>query len=443
MATELYITYGSTTVYLDRTNKTLLKYRPNAPKDDEVEDLTDHAEVVCSTSTKDELINAIELALIQARRYEKRAQGDRVYINFKPDGQTDIWRSPLIGGRVTLDDAALDWMWTSDNVKVIVALQRKPWFEGPEEQLDLYNGNAVGGSTTGKVYNCNDGTGTSPNKKNNWLQILNEDIEGILPARCRLELTNTYSSAIRNNEIWIGLNAFADPENFIHHIEAEDAWQPSNDTANGNASGGYYNYNTTGGDVAFKAFEITLSSSFMSKMKGRSFRLLASNDILSNSGVYVHCRTLFPTEPGITILEQGSEYLLDTRDTQDIGTLKLPPWVEKASTQSALSLQIWARKTGGCTYYLDAVHFMPLDSFRVLWPKGYGQPQNYTIVDDSIEDMIYTTSGTAVTGHYIGYGRPFELFPGQDNFLYFLWNPGTILRTMEVEVYYRPRRYTV
>ena len=55
------------------------------------------------------------------------------------------------------------------------------------------------------VYNTNNGTGTAPNKRVNYVGIAGANVAGSIPTPPRIEITNTYSSGTtRLSNFWIG-----------------------------------------------------------------------------------------------------------------------------------------------------------------------------------------------------------------------------------------------
>lgn len=160
MATILNIVHGSTTIQLNAGTYALLEYTPRTPDEREIvvetafndggerpvaayRNVTEVARVAllgdgAATALRTAKA-AIDLALSLARRRQQRGLGDRVYVEYRPDGYTETYRCEVLGGRVELADEALGWQWADRNIEILIGWQRRFYWEGPETQLPLTN----------------------------------------------------------------------------------------------------------------------------------------------------------------------------------------------------------------------------------------------------------------------------------------------------------------
>lgn len=156
MATILNIVYGSTTIQLNAGIYVLLDYTPRTPEEREIvvetafadggerpvaayRNVSDVARVALlgdgSASAVRTAKAAIDQALSLARRRQQRGIGDKVYVEYRPDGYTETYRCELLGGRVELADEALGWQWADRNIEILIGWQRRFFWEGPEAQI--------------------------------------------------------------------------------------------------------------------------------------------------------------------------------------------------------------------------------------------------------------------------------------------------------------------
>lgn len=448
MTITLDIVAGATTVNLNSGGKLLMKY---VPKTDErgLGTIVESAEIFISgTSVSDFLSKreAIETLLAQAAEYQETKRGDRVYLHFLPDGASDTRRSEILRGHLVLDEQALEaWQWGSRRVRANVVYERRGYWEAASESvLGLTNGNGSGVTAGLKVYNCNDGSGSSPNKRNNYVEISGASVVGNLPADCRILLTNTYNDSARLNNVWVAHNVYSDPSNFQHFLEGEAVSYGGTNGASASYSGGYYRQFTWTGDYQQIIARWLLDTTFLNRAGGRWFKLLAGFAGVV-SGIKLQAKLTFPAGTPLTVVSSSQEVTLSDKKIQDIGTLQIPPWLPGETNFAPIDLSLYARKTGGGSFSLDYLQISPLDSYRILTPRGYGAAYNVSICDDGMGQVTWTSgwAGGGITGHYTGVGERVRLFPGRTQRLIFLQRNTSgnipIDATMSVRVFYRAR----
>lgn len=467
MAHLLRVTDGTTTVNLTGGPIYLREYVPQSPNISTVEfvswsmydggdifsvtrrNVTEPAQVTVIGSTNDEAreqVRALEALFLQAEEYQRSKKGNRVWVEFQPGQSGDIYRSEILYGKVEPGSETLHLHWPEAAIECAVIWRRRFFWEGPEEELPLTNG---GGSGSGgrTIYNHDDG-GTG---HDNWVEIDGDDVGGVLPAPIRLEITNTYNFSTRSYDFFIGHNVFSSPGSLSHILEAEDADSKGTDYSDAIYSNGARNAFTWSGDTQSNLWRWDLSPSLLNACAGHHFRLIAKFSTAPSSSTKLQAALYFPSGVPLTKIAESAEVALSsTAQTQEIGALQIPPWLPGETDQASISLLLKGRREGGGTLYLDFLQLTPMDSYRVLSPKGYGAAYLVRVVDDGIEKTLWTDgwAGGGKTGHYIGYGRTVHLWPGRDQLLYFLvTNNSTSLdeidRTHSVRVYYRPRRVTL
>jgi hypothetical protein len=447
----LSIVYGSTTIDLDTSSTVLLQFTPKPPAGKE--SISETAEVLitgANVAAVSSQISAIQTAFWQAKNYQDTKRGERVYVHFLPSGASDTRRAEILNGRLVMDNDALQAVqWGAKKVQAAVIWERVPFWESTTETaIPISNGNGTNTTSGLNVFNCNDGTGTSPTKKNNYVDIGAGVILGNAPAPFRIEMTNQYNSASRLYNIWLAHNVFSSPTNFQHILEAESVSYGlgGGNSASSGYSGGYTRSFVWAGDVQTGIARWALDATYLSRAAGQWFKVLAAFASSPGSGIKLQCKVTFPSGTPLTEVSASQEITLNAfAQMQDIGTLQIPPWLIGETSLEPVDLMIYARKVGGGSIGLDFVQITPLDGYRILVPRGYGAAYQVRVADDGMSGQVWTDgwSGAGKTGHYTTVGDKLQLLPGKAQRLYFLQNSDTggisISRQLSVKLYYRPR----
>ena len=77
-------------------------------------------------------LQRIDWLFAEARIRQESGRGNRVWVEFSPDGSETFYRSELLDGRIALDDAALGWGWTAEILRAQITWTRRFFWEGPE-----------------------------------------------------------------------------------------------------------------------------------------------------------------------------------------------------------------------------------------------------------------------------------------------------------------------
>jgi hypothetical protein len=372
--------------------------------------------------------------------------GNRVWVKYRPSASGDTYRSEILYGKIEpVKETGSSAHWADVAIQVLIVWRRRFYWEGAEAELPLANGNGSG--TGGRtIYNHDDGDAGD----DNYVAIDGDDVEGVISAPIRLEMTNTYNVSARDYRFYVGLNAFSYPGSLDHILEAEDAAYVNGTTpASGSASGGYYAALSWGGDTETLLIRWALSTSLLSACAGNYFRLLARFTSNPTSGIKITPKITFPTGTPLTVVGESQEASLNTRELQDLGALQIPPWLVGETDLMGVDLCLYGRNTGGGSLNLDFVQLTALDGWRRLVPQGYGAAYLRRVVDDGIDGKLWVDTGASTdrAGYYIGYGRQIHVWPGRDQRLYVLVSDDSgdaeIERTHSLRAYYRPRKLTV
>lgn len=447
MAHTLDLVYGSTTISLGNY---LLDYSPSSLSLEEVLGnpdavITEQIEVgPLPTAT----IQAVQAAFAQAWLRKKKRIGDKVYLQLTPQGGS-LQRTEITpGSLVKHNENVLGYEWIASAVTGFLTLTRRPWWERARAELQLDNGSAGGPATGGvTVYNHDDGGAGH----DNWVSIAAAQVTGAIPAPVELQITNTHNVSPRAYNLHVAHNVLSDPANLTHILEAENAstvYGGGSTTVSAASSNGNYVAHTWASSAETVMFQWTLSTALLNACAGNRFRVLARFATDAPSGLKARLKVLFE----VTTLWEGPQYLMNAgvgSFFQDLGVVRLPPALVGTGNQYPLYLNLYYEKSGGGTANLDFLALVPLDGYRKLEPRGYGIGYNVRLVDDMIENYLYT-DGWATSGktpHYVGFGDPIMLWPGRDQRLYFYADKSSggtdIDQTFSVRAYLRPRLLTI
>jgi len=464
---ELRFTDGVTTIRILPTGgeAVLKRYTPQAPEIDPVDtggatmdggerplapyrNVSEQIDLVWegTPAAQRASIKALNLLLQTARRYQRTGMGPRVYVEFRPDDAEDWWRSEVLSGRALVDDADLDFdlQLVTEGLEGLVVYTRRFYWEGPEAQIPLTNGNGTDDIAGLTVYNHDDGDAGD----DNYVAIAAAAVAGDLPAPPRLEMTNTYNSATRADRVFVGHNAYSAPATLTHILEAEDA-SGGTPTAHATASAGEYNALSWAVTTETQLLDWTLSTAMLNALAGNYAHLLLR---LYNTTIYTDLWLRVRIKFEVSTIWEGPALLARAnRILQDLGTVQLPPYLLGAGDLYPLHLVLYGTRAQAGTHTLnvDFLQVAPADGWRKLQPKGYGLGYEARLMDDMIGGALYTDSWATAgkVGNYIGYGGAIMLAPGRAQRLYFLWDTTVggagIDRTLSVKAYYRPRRLTL
>lgn len=135
-------------------------------------------------------IETITKALMQARRYEEDREGNPIYLYGRKQA-ADAWlRTRLRGGM--LEDYDIDAAISSGATRVMLTVERQNFWEGTTLiSVPITNLNGTDNVSGLNVFNSNDGSGTAPNKRCNYVEIDGDDIDGDIPAAVRLAISGS------------------------------------------------------------------------------------------------------------------------------------------------------------------------------------------------------------------------------------------------------------
>jgi len=434
MTQALRITDGTTTVMLSSTNMVTIHYLPQVSSQ---KDITETAEIIFTTSIALERadINSLNRLFEQARRYQLLRIGSAVYVEYKlVDTDADYYRSEIKDGRIVLEiGRRASIIWT-----------REAFWEGPETQIPLTNGNGTNNITGLTVYNHDD----ADVGHDNYVSIAAVDVVGDLPAPPRLEIKNNYDSTTRAANMFVAHNVNSNPGTLAHILEAESATGGTT-TENANSSGGYDKALSWEVTTETQLLDWTLSTAVLNACAGNFFRLLIR---LATGLAYSDLWLKVKIKMGLTVIWE-SEWILAPNGFSlfELATAQLPAYLAGAGDIYPAHLVLFGKRNAAGTHYLnvDYMQLSPLDGWRKLQPQGYQLGYLARLMDDMIDDYLYTDSWDTPGkfGNYYSASAPLALIPNKLQRLYFLHDTGggssAIARTLGIKVFYRPRRCSI
>ena len=437
MAHALSITDGTTTFSLSTTNCVLRQYTPAEPQAGEPT-VTETIDVMFYAATVAAMRTAIDIlqALLDAaRRRQAWGVGAVVYLLYQPDGDATAWRSRIIDARLEYNEDTLR-AWGQAKLPASLLIEREPDRWGSLTQISLTNVNGSN-NTSGLTVN-NHYTGSA----SNYVQIAGASVTGSLPSPVQLELTNNTGGSVTYYEMLLSSNAFNDPANFTHLLQAETVLA-SGGSAQSDATcsnGQYVGWSFTGSNSQ----QYTLSAAFLQKAQGYVFHLLARfRTVTARAFVRPHIYDA----TGTYALWTGDEVELPliSPAIADLGVVPLPPGGYSAAWGALRLYLAWRAEGAVGAVDTDYLAFFPANTFRrlrVLPAVANGA----TVVDDGIEGRAYTRASGAELAGVQPSGMPLLVWPGLAQRIYFAWSladmSAPITQTFSVKAWYRPRRYT-
>lgn len=449
MTHEITLTDGTTSIALFNLLATFPTEWLLAAADGDAETVGEAIGLLVRAASKtalQTLVRSIDRLLDDAARRTRTQAGARVFLTVKWDGEADTWRSEVLGGRLEMANAAAQWGRLA--LDGTLAITRRAFWEGPETQLPLTNGNGTNNTSGLDIFNCSDGSGTSPNKRHNYAQIAGADVAGSSPAPLKIELKNATGNTMLISNLYLTCNAHCDPVNLAHMIEAESRAYGGTVQADSACSGGskamLVSY-VSGAQIYWN-----LTETIISKTAGAWVRLLLA--LRSRTATQVETvQADLRDSTGVNVRFRGPEVPINRPSVTgnllvDLGSFPLPP----GGADVYERVQLWLTfrlASGTASTALDFVQIAPLEAYRHVQTVSGGILPNDVIVDDGIDGLSY--------GTFNGYKGPFargvsgvlQVWPGRVQRIYVLADydgaPFAITDRWKVRAWYRPRRLSL
>jgi hypothetical protein len=465
----LKLTWNADTINLNSGGcRVLDKWYPRAGRSDEPwveEEIT--VQYTGTTAAARALEQKIEKWLDMARNSGKLNPRDKlVYIEFAPDETESTWRSQVRDGLVSLTSRMMK-TWNNGRLELRLVIQRMNWWEGAAAAMPLTNGNGTDVSVGINVYTCSaDASGSSPNKRNDWVKIKAADVTGDLAGslQARLMMNGSAGAGPVFNKVFMGLSkdlvgSGGDPGGNIETFADTDAGS----TANAAASGGQYYAITLGTSATVEArFEITPTY-----LNGRWTRFLLRTYQPAPDGTWVRLRikdgesnNILGTTPWVQLSTSGE----DAGNTRvyDLGVMRLAPFLYNGVPYIDIQGEVEMWNAAGGTLNLDAITYWGVDEYSEVGRGNTtdGVGFDFTAADVDIYEgwgsydysfaRIFTDLDPVTYYDYQFFteriGDGIWLTPGVDQYLHIAtrsprdnW-PNQVTTYVTLIVNYRPRR---
>jgi hypothetical protein len=373
---------------------------------------------------------AIQRLLDLARFRQGSRPGAKVYLQFAESPSATLWRSEILAGApvaTALNGFALTYAIT----------RRFYWERATEIQLSMSN-DVTGSTTAITLYNHN----RNASSRNNYARITG--VLGSMPAPVRFVLTNTYASATRVSDVYIGHMLDGSPAFSGQHvieIESGTFYGSSAVRSNGIASGGQDGNLAWSGTSEAILWSGVIGATVLNAAGGGWFKVIAySTQASSDQSTRVRARISIDL---ISELWAGAYTLFSpfAGTLTDLGNVQLPAGLVGGSAYP-LTIELRARSplVGTHNIYPDYIEFLPLRSFRFLDELGYGVAQGVALHDNPYEEQVFTSWGSGNIGNYTPLGAPIMLVPNRTNVIYLMVTPcDNVARSTQVQAWYRPR----
>jgi hypothetical protein len=295
----------------------------------------------------------------------------------------------------------------------------------------------------------------------NYVDIAAADVIGDLPSPPRLKITNNYDDAHQVVELYVSHNIVSHPDTLVHILEAEYAdpgGAPVTTTAtvDGYCSGyGYMEcvWNTADEELLF-AYRMT--SAQLTACGCNYFRLLMRLcEVQAATGMWYKVKialagTSFVLWEGeLKLCAFGAEYM-------ELCTVRLP-LLPSTGVSRELDIQLWGYHPAGgaVTQNIDYIQLSTMDGWRALFATTaaslIGFPYEDWLDDNMIENKLFTCGWGGTLQEFNNFYTacaPMYLLPGQDQRFTFLHDvefgaTNYVSRTLQIEIFYRPRRSTI
>lgn len=360
--------------------------------------------------------------------------------------------SLLKGGRLELGTRLWyeDYANKATDVTLVIRREAIWWNENimGTDDAENQNGSATDSYDTGlNIFNCNDLSGSSPNKRCNYIDFPT-GIAGYygLPSTTCFLMKNTTNDANHIRNVWAAINVNENPATMVHNFEFEDG-TGGTPTVDADCSGGDYMAITWTEVVEKQLTSMSISGANQLLYEGANYKLLMR---LKTAPTLTNLYLKVKLMDGATVLADGGWHLADDgNQIQELGSLQIPPGLCSSTWgyMGALNLVLFGKTTEAGTKTLDA-------DFLMLFPIDDGYCKYTVLTDDfgyldilqdleSISDqgfpnILVDNANPYIKKGVVRYGNPFRLQNNRRVRFYFLHDltdgSAPIARSMLVKI---------
>lgn len=308
----------------------------------------------------------------QVRRFEQGQNAMYGLISMQPGDSGNTYYSMLHAVDVSLPRSMMGVDFATWDVDVTIVYERDGWWTKPISNGFITLTNPNGTATNLNIYNCNDMTGSSPNKLANYIDIDTTDVKGDLPVLVCFNIDNKMNVASGNKRIYIG-GIGASGSTYIPNLfhEAESA-SGGTTTADVSCSGGNKKKISITTSAETNALKWTIAKPFVQLYQGAWFKLIARfADVGSLGNVKFRWKLL----SGPAAIWEGPQFIVENNTDliQEMGEIPLPP-VNKWIGDIDILLTVQRITSATETLNLDYIQLMASQCAIKLVGKN---PQEY------------------------------------------------------------------
>lgn len=381
-------------------------------------------------------VRQLESLVAAANRYDALRVGKAVYLRFSTSEADAYWFARIFSVTLT---GQKGYLASHDlgAMTLALAFERENHFESEPVLLSLSNSGGGPTSDPLTVYNHCDAT---PGHAN-YLEINASLFDSDLPARLRLEMTNTGATI---GDIHVGLIAWpVDEAAGTLNLEAEGA-TPATVSSNAAASGGQVSTLTWSGTAWTQLTTWTLGQEALQKFACTRFLpILRCPSGLSGGPMQLR---LSLSVQGNLVYESSAKVVPDGAAVVIFDPTRLPlnqTQMLLPAAPYALSLSAQCDTAGTHTLVLDDLCLLPLES-ACFFRSFSGLVPGAVLVDDSSTDYSATVLSGQEARTHTRVGKELQMMPGRVNRVCFFMTTPTgmapIDLKMSVNVTARKRR---
>lgn len=347
----------------------------------------------------------------QVRRFElgQNPLFGRVSVQVGDTGNT-YW-SILHAMQVNVPESLLGVDYANEGVEVKITYERDGWWE-KNALMDLTMTNPNGTATRLNIANCNDGTGSSPNKLANYVDIDTSDVDGDLPTPVFINVLNAENVSAGNLRIYAGgIGTRASEELPTLFYEAESGTGGSS-TADATCSGGYKKTLTLsdGNENTLLKWAISNPDYYL----GAWYKILAR---FAGTGSLGNVKFRWQLLSGTTVVWKGAQFLLEnaTNLIQEMGEAPLPPLPNWTGT---LTLALTGQRTTSATETLTLDYIQLMAAHTTIKAAGLIPHEYNSIIEIPYREKLFpriireNSSGIFIDW-YTEWNRAILVNPGQ------------------------------
>lgn len=397
-----------------------------------------------STAAAQNAWEAIGRFISYVAERKANGEGEKLYIELQPDGDSTRWRSEILEA-VPVPSREVLTLWANKEISGAIEIVREPFFWGNRTAVSLSNRYNAGTTSQIRIDNRQDSTHDC------FVEIAGSQIDGELPtpAEIYLQQDDTTGGTGRNyGRFYIGVNAFADPTSFEPVLEAEDMTGVADSTtASTSMSGGVYSTVTVGSAFSKVYPKWTVPAAWADAFRGRYVKLLVK--FLGKTSNWVVQPVVYEYNGLQELFVGRPRQIVNSNGLVDLGLVPIPPspYASDMASQQ-LGLILYHDGSNGASSYIqmDYLFLMPTDSGRTILQRGMFIPDGDYMLFDEIEGVFVSNESGLKHPIYTPQGPGTMLFPGRDQRVYILHGRDSTAEGADlksVQIWYRPRRLTV